>query len=143
LIYNEIEIQKTLTLNKMIVSTKITLQPADIYDLHITPKAMVAAPPAGFTNTILAITHTMIFNSLAYATGGTFQYNVDPNNDVVFQDAITLSALYDVNIPVRKSNTANLPFVTTGALYLTTSATATVGNSPVDVYIIYAQNALS
>lgn len=127
----------------MIQVKKITYTPANIYAMFATPQMVLPAPPAGFVNNILSVTHDMTFNTLAYTGAVNFRYGLTLNNTVyIFIDNQSLAAIYDINYTLLKQSALAVMFSTTKAFYITTNAAAATGNSNIDAYIIYETKAL-
>ena len=128
---------------------KITLTPANIFAMFVSPLNVLPAPAAGKVNVILGISQQMIFNANAYTGASFFFYQADfPNYTVIMGEYTCLPATFDVNCPVQKimiNNTTpfglsvidNTPFATKGNFFISTDATAATGDSNIDIYIIY------
>ena len=122
----------------MVQTKLIQLTPADIYGLYDTPKLVLPAPPIGYVNNILGISHDMVFNSVAYTGATNMRYGVYIG-DAVFIEFNILSATSNYSSPISKNDGAQTVFSTTKDLFLTTDAVAADGDSNINAYIIYEQ----
>jgi hypothetical protein len=122
----------------MIKVKKITWTPTQIYGSHVTPLVALAQPPSGYTHTILSITHSVVFNSLAYVGGNAIRYSAfGSGQNVWFSESATLVAEVDEDIPLLKNNSANVPPVTEHQMMFTTQSVQSVGNSNIVALIVY------
>lgn len=122
---------------------KVTLTPANIYALFAAPQIVLPAPSSGYVNNIVGLSLSMEYNSAAYTTASAFQFGKTAGGVVVVaEDTYCLPATADVNVPVFKGNTSQLPFTTEADFYITTNAAAADGDSDVNVYVIYEEKLL-
>jgi hypothetical protein len=128
----------------MIVTKKITLTPAQIYALFVTPYVALAAPPAGYVNNILGVSIDKVYNTLAYAVATTLGFGVRnmPAN-AVFQDGNVLAGTADYAVAVQNPSGWAGFFSTEEDFIIQTDATATTGNSDIIIYITYELKILS
>ena len=122
----------------MVQTTLIQLTPTIIYGLNATPKLVLPAPPIGYVNNVLGISHDMTFNSAAYTTASSLIYG-KANSGEAFIDSSVLGAISNHNLPASKGNSVQTIFSTTKDFFLTTDAVAATGDSNIDVHIIYEQ----
>lgn len=122
----------------MIQVKQVTLSPTIILALYATPVVALAAPPSGFVNNILGISHDMTYVSAAYATATKFKYGVSDGTDV-YEELNCLPATANVNLPTVKKLSTQSVFSTTKDFYVTTDAAAITGDSTINAYIIYEQ----
>ncbi len=122
----------------MIQTLQIILDPATVYTLNATPKIALPAPPAGFVNNILGISHDMAFVSAAYVTATKLIYGVSDSSSV-FQDSNVMPAVANVNLPAIKTIATQTVFSTTKDLYVTTDHIAATGDSTINGYIVFEQ----
>lgn len=123
----------------MVQTKLIQLTPADIYGLYDTPKLILPAPPIGYVNNILGISHDMEFNSSAYHGGSYFIYGKNTEANNVFNGYFILNSTHNINLPALKLDASQSIFSTTKDLFLTTDAVAADGDSNINAYIIYEQ----
>lgn len=122
----------------MIKVKKITMTPADIFACFAVPQEVLPAPASGYVNNILAISHDMVFVTLAYTGATRLSYQNYNGASVVFYDDTILASGASRNFPADKGNNQNqLSFTTKNALLLTTNGPAATGDSNIDVYIVY------
>lgn len=112
--------------------------PTILIGAFATPVKVLPAPPAGFVNNILGISHDMTYNSAAYAVASKIIYGKS-DGVWVFEDDNVLGATADYNLPGLKKAATQVPFSTTKDFYMTTDAAATTGNSTITANIIYEQ----
>jgi hypothetical protein len=117
--------------------SQVVLTPTGIFGLYGTPVAVLPAPPLGFVNNILSISHQMTYVSAAYTTATKLLYS--SGGAKVLEDDAVLAATGNYNSPALKSAATQTVFSTTQALNLTTDALAATGNSTINVYIVYEQ----
>ena len=122
----------------MIQTKVIQLTPADVYGLNATPKLVLPAPPFGYVNNILGISHDMTFNSAAYTVATELIYG-KMSSGQAFIDSSVLGSTTNRNLPAAKSTTNQTTFSTTKDFFLTTDAVAAIGDSNINAYIIYEQ----
>ena len=90
----------------MIAVKKITYVPADIFAMNGAPQLVLAAPPAGYVNNILGISHDMTFNSAAYTVATTFRYGaVNLAAGSIFGEDACLGAITDRSVPAWRNGT--------------------------------------
>lgn len=112
--------------------------PTGVISMFAAPVIVLPAPPAGFINNILGISHDMTFVSAAYTTATKFKYGVSDGSDV-YEESNCLPSVLNVNLPALKKNSSQSVFSTTKALYVTTDLLAAAGDSTINAYIIYEQ----
>lgn len=128
----------------MIQIKKITFTPADLAAMFVTPQMVIPAPPAGYVNNILAITHELVFNTLAYTGGSDIIYGKSAGNPYsIFHDQVSLPAAGDSQTPVTKAQTPQTIFSTTKDFKVTTDALPATGNSSIDAIIVWEQKIVS
>lgn len=130
----------------MIQVKKITLTPTllnnAVTGIFTIPLAVLDAPASGYVNSILGLSHDMVFVSAAYGTASTIIYRT-VSGVTIFSDAQVLANASDFNKSVLKTAASMSIFTTTRALYVTTNAQADTGNSDIVVYIVYETKVLS
>ncbi len=117
---------------------KAIYTPTVLAGAYAAPVKVLPAPPAGFVNNILGVSHDMTYNSAAYTTASKIIYGASDGINV-FEDDNVLGATGDYNLPGIKKVATQLPFSTTKDFYMTTDAAAATGNSTIEAYIIYEQ----
>lgn len=122
----------------MIKTIQAVYAPATVYALNATPKIVLPAPPTGFVNNILGISHDMTFVSAAYVTATKLVYGTSDSTSV-FQDSNVLPATVSVNLPAVKTVAAQIIFSTTKDFYVTADHVGTTGDSTINAYIVYEQ----
>lgn len=117
---------------------QIILAPATVYALSATRQIALPAPPAGYINNILSVSHGMEFVSAAY-TGATKLIYESKSGVNIFEDSAMLPAVADAQAGTLKSQATQGIFGTTEALYVTADAVAAAGDSTINGYITYEQ----
>ena len=119
---------------------KITYTPANIYAMFATPQIVLPAPPIGYVNNILGITHKMVFNTAAYTIATAFLYGYEAGpNAMVYLDGYSLPSVTNVNQPLSKYTDTTLFISTTEDFYIMTDGAAATGDSNIIAYIVYEQ----
>lgn len=122
----------------MIIVKKITLTPADIFALFVTPQIILPAPAAGFVNNIFGITNAMIYNSATYTgMGFFFYYCISIQFDAAFYENFIFAQSFNMTKSAQKSQQAQTLFSTTSDFLLTTDGQAATGDSNIDLFIVY------
>src|ERR1019366_7077669 len=111
----------------MVKVIQAVFAPAGVIALYGTPAVALPAPPAGYVNNILGISHAMTYNSTAYTTATKLLYS--SGGAKVMEDDAILAAVANYNSPALKSAAPQTVFSTTQALNVTTDALAAAGNS--------------
>ena len=120
----------------MIQSIQAVLIPANIIASYATPIISLPAPPAGFINNILGISHQST-GGTAYTTATKLIYQ---SGGLKFmEDDAILAATGSYNSPALKSAATQTIFSTTQAVTVTTDAQAATGTSTINAYLIYEQ----
>lgn len=121
----------------MVRTIQAILTPTGIIGSFASPATVLPAPPIGFVNNILGISHQMTYNSAAYTTATKLLYQ---SGGLKFmEDDSVLASTVNYNSPAIKSNSAQTIFSTTQAVTVTTDALAATGNSTINMYLIYEQ----
>ena len=122
----------------MIQVKKIIYTPANIYAMFATPQIVLAAPPAGYANNILGISHHLIFNTLAYTVATVFTYAKTTNPTYYYAtEVVTLPSVNSINTTLLRNLASATPFTTVEDFKVTTNAAAATGDSNINAYIIY------
>jgi hypothetical protein len=122
---------------------KITYTPADIFAMFVTPQLVLPAPPAGKVNNILAVSHDLVFNTLAYTVATEIWYGLQPSAGVtVFTAPTILDRIANTNIPSKDGQSLQSRFSTTKDFFVTTDSQAVTGDSNIIAYIVYEQKTL-
>ena len=117
---------------------QVTYTPANIFAMFATPQIVLDAPATGYVNNILAITHKMEYDSVAYTDTDTFVYgNTKGDTVYMFYDSETLPATSDTNVSCERWSDKSTIFTTTEDFYVSTQAAAADGDSDVIAYIVY------
>jgi len=120
----------------MIQSIQAVLIPANIIGSYAAPITVLPAPPAGFINNILGISHQTA-GGTAYTTASKLLYS--SGGTKFMEDDAVLAATGSYNSPALKSAATQTIFSTTQAVTVTTDALAATGTSTINAYIIYEQ----
>jgi|ERR1035437_349686 hypothetical protein len=128
-----------------IATHTLTLSPTQIYGAYAAPIIVLPAPPVGYVNNILIIKCKMTWVANNYVTATTLLFGdigcATNAYTLAFYDPNILPSTVNFNKQILRSSAS--PFVTADALYVTTNATATTGDSPITVIIAYEQTILS
>lgn len=119
---------------------KVTLSSAQMLTLNATPVKVLNAPAAGYANAIIGITHSLTFNTVAYATAATMRYYTLGTN-YIFQDTTIFLGASTQEGPLIGVTTNQSIMATTSDMYVTANVNPTAGNSPLIAYIIYETKA--
>ena len=119
-------------------TAQIILSPATIYALSVTRQIALPAPPTGFINNILAVSHGMTFATGAY-TGATKLIYESKSGVNIFEDSVMLPAVADAQAATLKSQATQGIFGTTEALYVTADGVGADGDSTINGFITYEQ----
>lgn len=118
---------------------KITLSAAQILSLNSTPITLIAAQGVGTVIVPTNISSNLIFNSAAYTTHTTLDYNLgttlvttDAVSLLATNEAITLNPIPTIQVVGATPNIINAPLTVTVA-----GGNPTVGDSPISIYIYY------
>jgi hypothetical protein len=123
----------------MVQVKQCILDPTQIPALFGTPIVGLPAPPVGFINNILGVTHNMKFATAPYSGGSVIIYGAN-NGTSVFTDSGVLAASSDYNLPSYKTTSGHQTvFSTTEDFMITTDSAATGGDSKISAYIIFEQ----
>lgn len=123
---------------------KVTISTAEILNLVAAPKQLLPAPATGYANVILSITEKMIFNTVGYdGTGLLYAYTEALSITTIFNDNQRFRSTVNVCVPFIKSNSSYPPAVIIDALLLSVTNLPTVGDSPIDVYVVYEEKLIS
>jgi hypothetical protein len=120
----------------MVQAIQAILAPTNIISSYATPITVLPAPPAGFINNILGISHQTT-GGTAYTTASKLLYS--SNGTKFMEDDSILASTGVYNLPAIKSSATQTIFSTTQAVTVTTDAQAATGTSTINVYIIYEQ----
>lgn len=119
----------------------VTFTPTQVYGSYVTPILVLPAPTAGYVNNLLRFCVTITYNSTAYSTGvNVYLGSTDCNTNSFTRNGSLTNGL---------AQTTNVNFgnimngITTQAVYFTTNATATLGDSNVTILIAYETKPLS
>jgi hypothetical protein len=131
----------------MIQVKKTTVTSSQILNIMTTPIIVLAAPASGYANNILGVSMDMTYSGTAY-TGSTSAYmkffsesgstTTATTLNIVWQDVFKL---YTVNNNIKqaiaKANGTAGVFTTIAPLYMGNSAAPALGNSNIDIYVVY------
>ena len=122
----------------MIKVKKITYTPANIVAMFATPQIVLPAPPSGYVNNIMAISHELVFGTAAYTGGSFLFYDLLRPGLTIISDGTMLPAGGNMSLPANKASASTqLIASTTKNLYVTTDLLCATGDSPIDAYIVY------
>lgn len=119
---------------------KVTLNTAQMLTLA-TPIKVLNAPASGYANTIIGITHSLTFNTVAYATATTIRYHTLGTN-YIFQDTTIFLGSATKEGPLIGVTTNQSIAATVSDLYVSANVNPTAGNSTLIAYIIYETKAI-
>jgi hypothetical protein len=132
----------------MIQVKKTTITSSQILNIMTTPIEVLSAPASGYANNILGISMDMVYSGTAY-TGSTSAYmkffsqsgstTSATTANIVWQDTFKLYT-YNNNIKqaINKAIVgSSTVFTTTSAFYMGNSAAPALGNSDIDIYVVY------
>lgn len=123
---------------------KITYTPADIIAMGTVPQIVLPAPPAGYVNNILGISHEMTFNTASYTIVNILLYSTQTTTaNYVFIDDVFLTATSDISLPIQKSIGGQAIFSTIKDFIIYTNGIAATGDSDIIAYIIYEEKLIN
>lgn len=130
----------------MIQVKKTTVTSSQILNIMTTPIIVLAAPASGYANNILGISMDMVYSGTAYtgSTAAFMKFFSESGStasattfNVVWQDPFKM---YTANNNIKQGvgkNIAGSVFTTIGSLYMGNSAAPALGNSNIDIYVVY------
>ena len=128
----------------MIIVKKTTITPAQVYTALGTPVSVLPAPPSGMCNNILGCSVEMTYVSTPYSPGTqAYLQHANLGNNVNFIHLTLLGAVGNVNMPWQRTLSNQTVYSTTKELFFATQAIESLGDSPIDVFIIYEEKPIS
>jgi len=123
----------------MAIKTKHrTLTVQDIYDLFNTNIIALAAPPAGYVNRILGVTHKKIYGGSPYVESINIYYGETSGGlNAIYTDDFSTSDANDYNRTLEMPSVMTPVFCTVDDFVISASATTTMGNSVIQSYLTY------
>lgn len=119
---------------------KTTLTAAQIIASFAAPVNILAAPPAGFVNNVVAISFNMVYGGAAYTGSASIVIRgASAGTNTVYQENTILTSVVNRNNIFFRNLTAGNSWSTQSAVFLATLALVATGNSTVDFYVVYEQ----
>lgn len=116
---------------------KTSLTFNQVRNLFASPVIVLPEPAAGYCNAVFSITEKLTYNSVTYAGASGTYYNNSGEIIILFINSVVLLSGATITFPALANAQATPPIITVKNLLITTDAPATLGNSPIDVYVVY------